>query len=162
MNHAGNDADDHTQLSGEAVDALQRALAAEHAAVWVYGLVTAFLPDGYSHALQRDTTAHRALRDNTERLLRDAGVTPRVAAPSYQPPKPVTDERSAAALVASAESDAATAWHAVLARSDPDGSGQVRTSAVDALSGAAVRGTAWRDAAGRSPAAVALPGMHES
>lgn len=159
MTGTANKGGGQVQLADETVDALQRALAAEQAAVWVYGFVTAFLPAPYAHALDRDTTAHRALRDNTARLLRDAGATPHVAAPSYRPPDPVTDERSAASLVASAESDAANAWHAVLVHTDPDGSGKLRRGAVDALSGAAVRGTAWRDAAGQTPVAVALPGM---
>lgn len=147
------------RIPGETVSALQQALAAEHAAVWVYGLVTAFLPEEYSHAVHRDRTAHRALRDHVTRVIKDAGAAPKPAAAAYRTPQPVTDERSAARAVATAESDAADAWQAVLRHSDP-GSGQVRPMALDALSGAAVRGTAWRDAAGMAPAVVALPGMH--
>lgn len=148
------------RISRETVSALQQALAAEHAAVWVYGLVTAFLPEAYSHALRRDRTAHRALRDHAARIITDAGAAPKPAAASYRTPKPVSDERSAGRAVAAAESDAADAWEAVLRHSD-QGSGQVRKPALDALSGAAVRGTAWRDAAGMKPTVVALPGMRQ-
>lgn len=147
------------QLSDDAVASVQQALAAEHAAVWVYGLVSAFLPQAYTHAVRRDRTAHRSLRDQAAHTLLDAGATPHPAAAAYRTPKPVTDEMSAAAAVAAAESDAANAWHAVLVRTDA-GSSRVRGLASDALNGAATRGTAWRDAAGVSPVVVALPGMN--
>lgn len=140
--------------SGE-VAALQGALAAEQAAVWTYGLVTAFLPAAYSDAVQHNAATHRVLRDTAERLLRDAGATPRPAAVAYQPPQPINDSRGAVALVIVTETDTTVAWRAVIERTD---NARLRRIALDAMTGAAVRETAWRADAGRSPAAPALPG----
>lgn len=143
-------------LPGDTVDAVQSALGAEHAALWVYGLVSAFLPDSFNAAVTEGTTAHRARRDATSRLLADEGKSPRPAEPAYVPPQPVTDQKSALAVLVVAESDTAVAWRAVLERTDdPD----LRRSALEALTIAAVRGTRWRRAAGQSPVAPPFPGQ---
>ncbi|MPZ85105.1 MAG: DUF4439 domain-containing protein [Actinophytocola sp.] len=142
-------------LPSDSVAAVQAALGAEHAALWVYGLVSAFLPDGYNAAVAEGTAAHRARRDATERLLADAGRTPEPAEPAYVPPQPVTDEKSAIAVLILAESDTTVAWRAVLERTD---AAEVRKAALEALTIAAVRATRWRRATGQSPATPALPG----
>ncbi|MBN6037864.1 ferritin-like domain-containing protein [Amycolatopsis sp. 195334CR] len=143
------------QLPPESVTAVQDALSAEHAAVWVYGLVTAFLPNDFRSGTENGASAHRDRRDACERMLTAAGATPVPTEPAYLPPKPVTDAKSAMALVATAESDAAAAWRGVLERTDDT---TLRTVALRALVGSATRGTSWRKEAGESPAAVALPG----
>ncbi|MGH3494295.1 MAG: ferritin-like domain-containing protein [Sciscionella sp.] len=142
-------------LPKDTVGGLQQALAAEHAAIWTYGLLTAFLSGKYARSAASYETAHRALRDSTERLLRDSGAIPEVAAASYVPPMPVTDPASAMAVAVVAESDSATAWRAVLERTDD---ASLRRTALDALTSAAVRQTSWRMAVGQSPAGIALPG----
>lgn len=147
------------QLDPEAVRALQDALAAEHAAVWVYGLVNAFLPDDFAGGIEAGADAHRDRRDLAERVLSAAGATPRPPEAAYIPPDPVTDEASAVRLVITAETDAAAAWHGVLERT---GDGALRRIATRALTGSATRGTRWRMEAGTSPAAVALPGRSQS
>ena len=139
----------------ESLSAVQDALGAEHAAIWVYGLVSAFLPDQLGAAVNEGATAHRARRDVTERLLADAGETPRPPEPAYVPPQPVTDQPSALAVLVLAESDTAVAWRAVLERTEDAG---LRRSALEALTVAAVRATRWREAAGETPAARAFPG----
>lgn len=139
----------------ETVAATQRALGAEHAAVWVYGLVSAFLPPSFDAALREGATAHRARRDATERRLDGVGVAPEPAEPAYVPPEPVADQGSALRLLVTAEQDAAVAWRAVLERCDDGG---LRGAALEALTGSAVRATRWRRAAGVSPAVAALPG----
>jgi uncharacterized protein DUF4439 len=144
------------RLPADAVAAVQAALGAEHAALWVYGLVSAFLPDSYKAAVTEGTTAHRARRDATERLLADAGETPRSAEPAYVPPKPVKDQKSAIAVLVVAESDTTVAWRAVLERTDDR---NLRRSALEALTAAAVRATRWRRADGQRPAALAFPGQ---
>lgn len=143
------------ELSPEAVDALQQALAAEHAAVWVYGLVSAFLSADFASGVDDGAEEHRDRRDAGERALTAAGATPVPAEAAYVPPQPVTDQASAVSLVATAEADATAAWHGVLARTDD---GALRTVALRALVGSASRGTAWRAEAGLTPAAIALPG----
>lgn len=140
-------------------DALQDALAAEHAAVWVYGLVTAFLPATYQGSATDGATEHRTRRDACERMLASAGVTAKPAQPAYVPPKPVTDGKSAMAVVATAEADVATAWRGVIERTDDRG---LRAFASLALTGSARRCTRWRIAAGEQPGAPALPGAPQS
>ena len=72
-----------TSLPEDTANAIQDALGAEHAALWVYGLVSAFLPDDFDSALAEGANAHRARRDATELLLSGAGQNPRSAEPAY-------------------------------------------------------------------------------
>ncbi|WP_258904359.1 ferritin-like domain-containing protein [Actinokineospora sp. UTMC 2448] len=140
----------------ETVAAVQAALGAEHAALWVYGLVSAFLPAAYDKALREGVTEHRERRDATAELLAAAGITPAPAEAAYVPPEPVEDEASAAKLVATAETDATVAWRAVLERCDDKA---LRESALAALTGSSVRTTRWRTAAGVDPAVPSFPGQ---
>lgn len=138
------------------VDAVQDALSAEHAAVWTYGLVSAFIAVPQQVAEVADgANAHRARRDVTERWLRDAGATPRPPAAAYLPPQPVDSAASAIAALISVETDACVAWRGVLERTED---GALRQSALDALTVSAVRATRWRKAAGLTPTSIAFPG----
>lgn len=141
--------------SEEALQALQKALAAEHAAVWSYGLATAFVSDGQDAEVERATTAHRSLRDTTARLIRDGGQQAVTQQPGYDTPKPVTDQDSAMRLLAVAERDCSATWRAVLDRTED---GQLRKTALQALTESAVRATNWRKLTGQVPSAEALPG----
>ncbi len=143
------------ELGEGALGALQQALASEHAALWIYELVTAFLPATFDESITAAIDEHRNRRDVATRLLSDSGATPVLAEPAYQPPKPVTDDVSAMAAVVSAEADAATTWRGVLVRT---GDATLRGYGVDALTASAVHGMHWRAEAGMSPAAIALPG----
>jgi Domain of unknown function (DUF4439) len=138
------------------VEALQTALAAEHAAVWALQLVTAFLPDAHNAAIAEAATAHQARRDTAARLLRDQGATPAAAEPAYTGPAPVRDEASALALLITAEEDLTGAWLAVIERTDD---GELRGVALDALTDSAVRAARWRVSAAARPATVPLPGQ---
>jgi Domain of unknown function (DUF4439) len=138
------------------VDALQGALAAEHAAIWVYGVVEAFVSATLDGQLEQAATAHQARRDATERVLIDAGALPVPSEPGYLTPEPVTNAASALRLAITAESDAAAAWRSVVERSPADPG--LRGAALDALTGAAVRATRWRATAGTSPLTVPFPG----
>ncbi|WP_236791762.1 ferritin-like domain-containing protein [Amycolatopsis sp. GM8] len=143
-------------VPAEAVGPLQKALDAEHAAVWVYGLVSAFLPANYNAGVADGAHEHQDRRDACVRMLDAAGATPDGPQPAYVTPKPVTDGTSAKSVVATAESDAATAWAGVLTGTDDTA---LRTVALTAMLGSARRGTRWRQAAGESPAVLALIGM---
>ncbi|MDU0293369.1 MULTISPECIES: ferritin-like domain-containing protein [Saccharothrix] len=136
------------------VDAVQDALAAEHAAVWTYGLVSAFI-EQQAAAVADGANAHRARRDTTERWLRDQGATPRPPAAAYLPPQPVDSAASAIAALIAVEADACAAWRGVLERTDD---GALRRSALDALTVSAVRGTRWRKVAGVAPLSITMPG----
>ncbi|MEO7196526.1 MAG: ferritin-like domain-containing protein [Pseudonocardiaceae bacterium] len=154
------------------VDSLQRALGAEHAAIWVYGVVGAFAPRAWGGQLVAAATAHRARRNATERMLIDAGARPVPPEPGYLTPEPVADAASALRLAITAETDAAAAWRSVIERStadsdprsaadpnlrsaaDPD----LRNVALDALTAAAVQATRWRETVGSTPLTVPFPG----
>ncbi len=142
-----------------ALTAVRAALATEQAAVWAYGLISAFLPASGGPAgdpIASGIDEHRARRDATEQLVRAAGAAPPPAAPAYQPPQPVTDASSALALAVVAESDCAAAWHAVLEHTDDAG---LRGVALDALTDATVRGARWRRSAGTPPLVPIFPGQ---
>ena len=72
------------------VTALQRALAAEHAALHVYGALGARTSASATPTLFADLTAgyttHRARRDQLTALLRDEGADPVAAEPRLRPP----------------------------------------------------------------------------
>lgn len=139
----------------ETVDAVQRALAAEHAALWVLQLVTAFLPAADAAPLAEATAAHRTRRNATERLLQERGAAPLPAEPAYATPTPVVDRASALAVLITAESDVAAAWRSAIEHTDE---AAVRTLATDSLVDAAVRATRWRSTAGVAPLTVPFPG----
>ena len=140
----------------EAVDPLQVALAAEHAAMWVYGLVSAFLPGEFGDAQKSGTAEHALRRDYLQTTLSAAGATPVAPEAAYVPKTPVTDAKSASQVVATAEADCASAWLAVIDHTDDAG---LRTTALHALVAASRRGTPWRSEAGEKPVAIAMPGQ---
>lgn len=138
-------------LPGAEVEALQSALAAEHAAVYAYGVIGAAL-DGQEEQLARTAvTAHRARRDRLAVTVRDAGDRPVAAQPAYDLPVPVVDAGSARALAVTVEERLAAVWADVVAGT----TGVRREGAALALQDVAVRGAAWR---GRT---VAFPGLPE-
>jgi hypothetical protein len=144
-----------SSLPEDAAQATQDALGAEHAALWVYGLVSAFLPADYEDALREGSNAHRARRDATELLLSGAGQSPRSAEPAYVLPQEVTDEAAALAVLVVAEADVTVAWRAVLERTDDK---TLRAAGLAGLTDAAVRAARWRGAAGQTPRTPPLPG----
>jgi hypothetical protein len=143
-------------LPEETVDALQRALASEHAAIWAYGLVSAFLPAASDAALAKGSQAHTVRRDAVTATLKNAGATPKSAEPGYATPQPLTNAASAFALLVAAETDVVAAWRSVLEHTSDSG---VRKTALDALTDGAVRAMSWRQAGGQTPATPPLPGQ---
>ena len=139
--------------------ALGEALAAEHAAVWGYGVVGAALgPDAQQRASDAEA-AHRNVRDQVSALLaeRDADVVD--AEGGYALPFPVLSGVDAAALAAVLEDGVAAAWVRVL---DQAAERSTRELAVASLSASEVRAVGWRAAAGQTPVTRALPGLPES
>src|SRR4051794_5065684 len=143
--------DERTETS-----ALRDALAAEHAAVWGYGVVGAALSGGARGPASSADQAHRDLRDTLTELLdaRSAHAVP--AKPAYALPFPVLSAVDAAALAVVLEDGVSAAWAAVLARSASRDSRQL---AADALGAAEVRAVEWRTAAGQTPVNAAFPGL---
>lgn len=135
-------------------DRLQGALAAEHAAVYGYGVLGAHLAGAQQTAARQAEQAHRDRRDALTEQLTTAGATPTPAAPAYQLPNPVKDAPAALALALTLEERTGDVWGAAL----PDLHGADRATALAALTDCAVRATGWRQAAGRTPTTVPFPG----
>jgi hypothetical protein len=151
-----DDSADGALNTGTENAALNEALAAEHAAVWGYGVVGAALGVGAASAAAAAETAHRDLRDQVTALLAERKAEAVGAQGGYALPFPVLSEVDAAALAVVLEEGTAAAWVRVL---DQSVERSTRELAVEALSAAEVRAVAWRSAAGQTPVTRAFPGL---
>lgn len=143
-------------LDEASVDALQGALATEHAALWSYSLAVVFLPPDQAAQARADADAHRELRSRVAQTLTDVGKRPVSAQPAYGPPQPVVDAVSAAALAVVAETDTMAAWRSILERTPLP---ELRTVALTTLTAATVRCARWRVLTGATPAVPDFPGL---
>ena len=130
---------------------MQAALAAEHAAVYGYGVVGGKIGEDRRSEAQAAYDAHRARRDELARAVRDLGGKPEPAAAAYALPFPVTDAESAVRLAAELEDRVAGVYSDLVRAAE----GDRRRAAAEALRDAAVRAVRWR---GES---VAFPGLAE-
>ncbi|MEP6695939.1 MAG: ferritin-like domain-containing protein [Pseudonocardiales bacterium] len=135
--------------------ALQGVLAAEHAAVWGYGVVGGHLPATAQDPARQADQAHRRRRDTLSALLAARFATPVAAAPDYDLPFPVADALSARRLAAHLEQGTAAAWHAALAVLPV---AELRHLAVTALTDAAIRALQWRLTVPGEVSTVPFPG----
>jgi hypothetical protein len=136
------------------VEVFSAALAAEHAAIYGYGVVGAHLTGPTQTAARAAEAAHRDRRDAVSLRIAASNATPIPAAPAYTLPFPVTDAPSAMRLAVTLEEGAAGAWREALAGTADDD----RKLALDALMTCAVQATRWRAAAGIVPVTLAFPG----
>ncbi|WP_019203414.1 ferritin-like domain-containing protein [Tsukamurella sp. 1534] len=137
-------------------EAVGAAIRAEHAAIYLYGVVDAYASPARKSDIATMTAEHRAQRDSLIAVLTAASVEVPAAAPGYTPPKPVADPVSAAELAAALEDDCAAAHRNLLSQGDGDG---VRHLGVTGLGGAATRGARWRVALGVTPVGPPFPGI---
>lgn len=147
--------DDGTQISEVAAQALQRALAGEHAAIWSFSLALAFVPPDWVTRAKGDIEAHKVLRASLTATLSSQGKRPVSAQPAYTPPQPVVDAVSAGALLVAAETDTVAAWRSVLERSTATG---LRASALKAMVESTGRLAFWRGVTDRAPVVPVFPG----
>ena len=131
------------------ISALQGALAAEHAAVYGYGVAGAMLTGAALAQARAGWTAHQVARDTLEAMLTRLGATPVAASPAYELPFAVTGPASARELAAALENGVTRAYLALVAVNDP----ALRTFGAKAMQISANRATAW------SGTTVAFPGM---
>lgn len=132
------------------LDALQEALAAEHAAVYGYAVVGAHL-SGRDRALAtRHLDAHRAARDELEAVIRERDGVPATALAGYALPFEVTGRSSARRLAGRLERATAGAYAGLVGASRDD----VRRHAALAMQDCAVRQARW------TGTADPLPGLH--
>ncbi|MFJ8585538.1 ferritin-like domain-containing protein [Streptomyces sp. NPDC093595] len=134
-----------------ALDAVQAALAAEHAAVYGYGVVGARVGEDRRAEATAGYAAHRARRDALARTVRDLGGKPAASAAGYALPFAVPDAAAAVRLAAELE-DRVAGVYADLVRA---AEGPLRREAAGALREAAVRAVRWRGSG------VAFPGLAE-
>jgi hypothetical protein len=132
-----------------AAAALQGALAAEHAAVYGYGVAGAMLAGTAQAKARADWTAHQVARDTLAAMLTKLGATPVAASPAYALPFTVTTAKAAAKLAAALENGVTRAYLGLVAVSDPT----LRAFAATAMQTSANRAVAW------SGTTVAFPGM---
>ncbi|MFY9862171.1 MAG: ferritin-like domain-containing protein, partial [Trebonia sp.] len=131
------------------VPALQAALAAEHTAVYGYGIAGALLTGGDQAAAVADWRTHEQARDTLEAMIVKLGATPVAASPAYALPFAVNDARSARRLAAALEDGVTQAYLGLVAVSDTT----LRTFGALAMQPPAQRAAAWRGST------VAFPGM---
>ncbi|MFF6991147.1 DUF4439 domain-containing protein [Streptomyces sp. NPDC010273] len=131
--------------------AVQAALAAEHAAVYGYGVVGGRIREGRRQEAKTAYDAHRARRDALVREVRDLGGTPVAASAGYALPFPVPDSAAAVQLAAELE-DRVAGVYSDLVRA---ATGGLRATAAEALREAAVRAVRWRGGS------VPFPGLAE-
>jgi hypothetical protein len=155
---------DETSGSGEPsaateTESLTAALAAEHAAVWGYGVVGAALPADRRDLASAAEEAHRDARDALVALLTERGTDPVGPEAAYGLPFPVLSPTDAAALAVTLEDGVAAAYVGVLDGAAEQGTRQL---AVQALGSTEMRAVAWRTRAGHTPVTEPFPGLPEN
>ncbi|GAA4564734.1 ferritin-like domain-containing protein [Planotetraspora kaengkrachanensis] len=130
-------------------DPLAKALAAEHAAVYAYGVIGAKTTGKLRARATTSFDAHRARRDQLRALINQRGVEPAEPAPTYRLPFEVTTSSDAVRLAVVVEQRLVTAYLELAADADA----AVRRVAALAAQESATRAYGWQ------PAVTAFPGM---
>ncbi|WP_225840096.1 ferritin-like domain-containing protein [Streptomyces sp. NK08204] len=133
------------------LSALQAALAAEHAAVYGYGVVGGRIGQARRAEARAAYDAHRSRRDSLARQVRDLGGEPVAASAGYALPFPVPDPAAAVRLAARLEERLAGVYSDLVRAT----TGAQRGAAAAVLREAAVRAVRW------SGQSVAFPGLAE-
>ena len=138
--------------------ALFDALAAEHAAIYGYGLVSAHVMPDDNELVSVSLAQHRDRRESVLALMNDRSLKAPMPAAGYQLPMVVNNATNAAKLAVRMEGDCAVAWRAVLEQTDSD---QDRSFGTKALTQCAVLAARWRKVLGAWPVTEAFPGGSE-
>jgi hypothetical protein len=131
------------------IAALQGALAAEHAAIYGYGVAGAMLGGRLQSQAHTYWVDHQEARDTLEAMLVKLGATPAAASPAYRLPFAVTGQDSAVRLAIALEDGVVRAYLAVVAVASPT----LRSFGALAMQPPAYRAVVWRGST------VAFPGM---
>jgi hypothetical protein len=132
------------------LEALQAALAGEHAALYGVGVAGGKLNGARFRDASKAYEQHRTNRDRLSALIDAAGETPVAAEPAYDLPKAVTNAATAAALVLLIERRIAAVYGDLVEAAEQPA---VRSFAINSLVAAASAQVAW----GGAP--VAFPGI---
>jgi hypothetical protein len=122
------------------VPALQRALAAENAAIYGYGVAGAYLAGVRRATATTFWNDHRSAADKLAVMLRARGAQPAAADAAYKLPFPVRDARQAVALAAFLEDGLTAAYLGVAGDADA----ALRRFGGLAMQDCAVRAAVWR------------------
>lgn len=138
-------------------EALQTALAAEHAALFVYGALGAQTSESREPVVFAELTdaysTHRAWRDLLTRRVLEEGAEPAPAAPTYELPRTSSRVREVIRAAAELEDRCAETYAYVVANT----AGADRHWAIEALIRSAVRQVAFGRTPGPFPGAADLP-----
>lgn len=138
------------------------AVAAEHAAIYGYGLVSAHVMPDDNKLVSESVAEHRDRREAAVTLMTERSIKVPMPAVGYQLPMAVDSPAAAATLAIRMESDCAVAWRAVLEQtSGGDTAEQDRAFAGTALTQCAVLAARWRVVQGGWPVTEAFPGGSE-
>lgn len=135
---------------------LNKALEAEYAAIFGYGVVSAYIDGDRNSSVAKVWSAHRARRNRILKFMKANELTPPEPELAYTSHKDVWDNLTALQLAARIEEDCAVAWSQALQNSVAPES---RKLAVQALLSCVEWVARWRIAAGTSPAVDPLPGL---
>jgi hypothetical protein len=124
-------------------------LAAEHAAVYGYGVAGAMLAGAEQSTAHTGWVTHQNARDSVTALIVKLGATPVAASPAYLLPFAVTNATSARKLAAALEDGVTRAYLGLVAVNDRS----LRSLGAQQMQLAASRAFSWRGST------VAFPGM---
>jgi len=130
-------------------EALQAAIAGEHASLYGVGVAGGKLTGARFTAATTLYEQHRRRRDQLAQLLIQAGQTPAAAEPAYDLPQAVTNAATATALVLLIERRLSAIYGDLVESAETD---KVRTFAIQSLI------TTARDQLSWGGAPVAFPG----
>ncbi|MCK2219637.1 ferritin-like domain-containing protein [Actinomadura sp. ATCC 31491] len=141
---------DRVARTGDDLDKLRKALAAEHAALFAYGLLGARTSGSLRERMSAAYDAHRARRDQVRALITSRGGKPVEAEASYALPFFPSDAGLAAKLAAYLEGGVTAAYLELAAAQDTE----LRRYAALAMQQAVTRAYSFRPS--QPPA---FPGM---
>jgi len=134
------------------------AVAAEHAAIYGYGIVSAHSAPDENELVSQALAQHRERREAAISMLTERSAKAPLPAVGYQLPFAVANSVDAAKLAVRMENDCAVAWRAVIEQATAE---QDRAFGVTALTESAVLAARWNQVLGVWPVTVAFPGGSE-
>jgi hypothetical protein len=121
-------------------EALQAAIAGEHAALYGVGVAGGKLNGSQFRAATTSYEQHRQRRDELADLLVDAGETPAAAEPAYDLPQAVTNAATARALILLIERRLAGVYGDLVESAEQD---NIRAFSIQALIATAQAQLTW-------------------
>jgi hypothetical protein len=143
-------------------DAWQAALAAEHQALFGYGVLGPHLSGSDAQLAYACVAAHETLRNATTAAIGAVGLTPVTSLADYPSLYPVTGDPSARRLAIRLEDECAAAWRFLYLQAALQVSARatvLRRRAQAGLTDSAVRAARWRVLVEPARAATPFPGL---